>query len=1529
MAVRTGRKRAACARNRTSVVGHGVGGHHTGRGRNAVSLVRLLKSGRLRDGLLATSCLVIASAALPAAVSAQSLPQGGVVVGGSATITQTSPTQLTINQSTLRAVTNWNSFSIGTGNSVKIAQPGTSSVSVNQVVGPSASAIFGSLTSNGQVVVANPNGVWFGPGSHVDVAGLVATTATMSPASVSGFMAGGKLNFDTAGSPTASVVNDGTITIGSAGLAAFVAPGVANNGIIQARLGKVQLASGNTYTLDLNGDGLVQLAVSDKVLQQAMGPDGKPLSAAVVNSGQILADGGSVYLTANVAKNVVNNVIDMSGVIEARAATVAGGDIILSGGDGGQVAVSGTLDASGLGAGQTGGTVKVLGQNVALNAGASINVSGDAGGGTALIGGNFHGAGPEPNAQTTYVDAAAAVAADAVTYGNGGNVAVWADISTVFNGTITARGGTFGGDGGFVETSGKQFLTVDTGFVNTLAPLGRVGTWLLDPQDITIVATGGTATLGDVGSFGANPGASEQINAGTIMLAASNVVLQATDNITFGALIAMQNNGVGLTAQAGNNIVVNAGTGITTRGGAITLSANDPASGAQTGTGSISIASALDATNGNTAAGAAVTLTTNNGGSITSSGFISSGAGAVAIAGNGVTLAGVTTSGQTIGVTSGGGMVLNGLLSTNGNGGLGGAINLTAGGNVGLGLNGSTLRTAGGTVTIDAGSVTSVAPGLNSPGISTSVVGVTGGVNGGAVTITTTTGGVSIGGTINTESSFGGTAGNVTIAAAGDVTLGAGLSNPTANSAVLAVGLGTSAAGQVAGNGGNVSISGGNISLLSSLSTFGGAATAAGSTSNGGNAGSITLNGTGAVTIGTAATGNLVGLNSGGGSSLNGAGGNAGAVSVSGNTIALDRVLASGGNTISVAGGGSNGAAGNGANVTLAATASSGNAITFYGNAESPTDTSSNTATSFITVSARSGLQGNSSATSIDGVLGGTGGSVTIGGAGGGMLAGSAIIRLMNDSSASSFNGGATVRIIAGGSAGNLNNGSVLINGPVEAATSNVESLRLHATNASLTVAGDIGGQTAVNSLVFGTGRATVGSEGSITLGGPVTAGTQVIDLRSSGSLTFNGLVTTPAFTLTAGTTAVAMNAGANFTGTVSGLSSVGSLILGGTFGFTGAGLSVDQTIPLTLSGPTTLNTPNGGITLAAVDGATTAGEALSLNAGGAVTLNGPLGGSISLGAVTVNGNSLFVGGNVTTAGQSIDLTSGSGGIITAGVLDTTGNGTASGGAVNLTANAGGNVTTSAGITAGSGTVTVSGTGVTLDGATTAGSTIALTSSGGGVVVNGALITNANNAMGGAVTLTATAGDNVTTNAGIVAGGPVTVSGNGLSINSVTTFGQAIDLTSGSAGIVVTGSSLFTNGNGALGGAINIAANAGGNVTVQGSLFAGGPVAIAGNGITTNDVVTLGSAISMTGGSGGIVAGPLITNANSTVGGAISLTANSGGSVTLNSDIISGAGAVTMSGSAVNVRGITTAGQNIELTGGSGGISAAGVLNTT
>lgn len=498
--------------------------------------------------VLATSC-------------AEANPQGGTVVGGQATISQPAPNNVTVKQQSPKAIIDWRSFSIGGGESVLFSQPSPSSVALNRVIGNDLSSIAGSLSANGIVFLVNPNGVVFTRTAKVDVNGLIATTSDIAN---SDFMAG-KFNFTVPGLPGSGVVNEGTITAAQGGLVGLVAPWVRNDGVISARLGRISLVSGDAFTVDLYGDQLIQFAVPVVPTNDAAPANG----ALITNTGTISAKGGTVTLTADTAQRIVDQAINTTGLVEASAVREEGGEIVLDGGAGGGVQVAGALDASG----KTGGTVKILGANVALNAGARIDVSGDAGGGTALIGGNFHGAGPERNAVSTTVASGATINANALASGDGGHVAVWSEQQTIFNGLISARGGTRSGDGGFVETSSSNALSSQTGVVDTFAPNGQTGSWLLDPLNIWIIS-GGTSTLSSASPFGSNPSQLEQIDPSVINSSLTNVTLQAASSIDFMSPISMSHDFVGITAQAGGGIAVHAS--ITTRGGAILLSANDP-----------------------------------------------------------------------------------------------------------------------------------------------------------------------------------------------------------------------------------------------------------------------------------------------------------------------------------------------------------------------------------------------------------------------------------------------------------------------------------------------------------------------------------------------------------------------------------------------------------------------------------------------------------------------------------------------------------------------------------------------------------------------------------------------------------------------------------------------------------------------------------------------------------------------------------------------------------------------------------------
>ena len=523
--------------------------------------------------LLATTALTAPLLITPAL--AQNLPTGGSVAAGSVAVAQPSATRLNIVQSSQSAVVNWQSFSIGAGSAVNIVQPNASSAILNRVTGDTPSSIAGSLTANGQVYLVNPNGIAITSSGTVNTGGgFVASTLGITD---SDFMAG-RRRFSGNGS-SADVSNAGAIRVGRGGYAALIGGTVSNSGSIDVPLGKVGLGSGEQVTLDFSGDGFLQVAVPTK----AGGAD-----ALIRNSGRIRADGGSITISAATAREAARDAVNISGLVQARSISGHNGAIVISGGAGGRVAVSGRVSTAARRG--TGGKIAVTGRDIALT-GARIDASGRSGGGTVNIGGNYQGQGPLQRADSVSIDAATTIRADATQTGRGGNVVVWSDQLTSFAGTITARGGREGGDGGNAEVSGKAVLDY-RGFADLSAAKGAFGTLLLDPYNVII----STSVNNTGGSFTANTNDSI-INVATLQnqLAGANVGIttgvggaQAGD-ITMASPLTWAS-GTTLTLNAYHSIAVNAPVTITGAGG-LDLTTNNGGSG-----GTLSFAGGLQYT---------------------------------------------------------------------------------------------------------------------------------------------------------------------------------------------------------------------------------------------------------------------------------------------------------------------------------------------------------------------------------------------------------------------------------------------------------------------------------------------------------------------------------------------------------------------------------------------------------------------------------------------------------------------------------------------------------------------------------------------------------------------------------------------------------------------------------------------------------------------------------------------------------------------------------------------------------------------
>ncbi len=419
-------------------------------------------------------------------VAAQGLPGGLNVQQGQASVNTVGNAMTVTNSS--GAILNWQSFSIGAGNSVRFQQPDVSSKVLNRVTGTDPSSILGSLNSNGSVWLLNPNGVLFGSGARVDVAGLVASTLSLPDAD----WLAGRYGFTAMPGAAGDVVNDGQIRTPLGGRVLLLSSnGVSNDGLIDAPGGQVMLAAGQR--IDVVDTGTPNLVL------QVTAPQGKAL-----NLGTLSASGGRIDVQAGI--------VNQQGIVSADTMEQgAHGEVVLRGGEsvsldagsvtsargpsGGQVVVdsgagdnlvAGTVDASG--SAGTGGQVRLLGHHVGLLDGARVDASGTLGGGEALVGGGARGLDPTvPNAQATFLAPGATIAADALDRGDGGHIVLWGNDATRAYGTLTARGGAASGNGGTIETSGG-WLDARPALVSTAAPHGLAGEWLLDPNDILIGA---------------------------------------------------------------------------------------------------------------------------------------------------------------------------------------------------------------------------------------------------------------------------------------------------------------------------------------------------------------------------------------------------------------------------------------------------------------------------------------------------------------------------------------------------------------------------------------------------------------------------------------------------------------------------------------------------------------------------------------------------------------------------------------------------------------------------------------------------------------------------------------------------------------------------------------------------------------------------------------------------------------------------------------------------------------------------------
>ena len=680
--------------------------------------------------LLDVACGLFLSTA-STSLSVIAAPQGGEVVSGQGSITTPSSSVTQIQQLSNNLVIDWQSFNVSANELVQFSQPSSTSAVLNQINDISPSEIYGSIDANGLVFLINPNGILFGEGAHIQVNGLFATNLEIDS---SRFMSG-DYAFESMGMVDGMIVNRGVISASTGGVSLVSDTGVVNEGQILATVGSVNLAVAKSVTLDFTGDGMLQLSVSGDVLENA-----QALDDAIKNTGEIIAEGGDVLISGQVARDVFTNVVNNTGVIKATRVINEGGVITLAG-PSGDINNSGTLDVSGTEAGEvvvsaenithsglidasaeegdggsvvlqssndtflqgqslttaqanngTGGTVHILGNRVGLFDESQVDASGFTGGGEVLIGGDYQGSNVDvQNASQTYVGANTSIVADATDVGDGGKIIVWADNTTRFYGDVSAKGGANGGDGGFAEVSGKLGL-IKKGMVDLTAAHGDTGTLLLDPSVITITA--GTAD----GDDDTDANATDLINdsgsntAGTIQFGDTGA---ADPFVIYESEIEAQSATADIILQATDGIGVSGSSTILLASGSdLTMETRNAAAEGSTG---IDLTGMTFETQG---AGTITLRTGTDGGDAGTANIIT---GGLTTAGGSVTISAEGSASTDNIVTNGGDLLVTSSTDSNINNSI-----ATAGGNVDIDAGDSVLidgaiTTTGGNLNIDAG----------------------------------------------------------------------------------------------------------------------------------------------------------------------------------------------------------------------------------------------------------------------------------------------------------------------------------------------------------------------------------------------------------------------------------------------------------------------------------------------------------------------------------------------------------------------------------------------------------------------------------------------------------------------------------------------------------------------------------------------------------------------------------------------------------------------------------------------------------
>jgi len=391
-----------------------------------------------------------------------------------------------------------------------LADPTTQNIFA-RVIGGDPSQINGLLTVLGgspNFYLMNPAGIVFGANARLDVPGsFVATTATALEFANGTLFAyennqyqdlvGNPLGFHFSPTDSGAIINGGDLTVNPGQELGLIGSTVLNTGTLTAPGGTVQVIGvPDSHYVRISQPGML---LSLEIDAQSLG--------------------ASAQITALDLPALLTGSPDVTGArVENDAIYVDHADLAIPTTPG-LVVLTGGIDVQD-GAGHR-GRIGVDGDRLAL-INANLDASGATGGGDIQIG---------KVAQKVLINSNSRILANTTgPEGDGGNMIIWSNESTAAAGTFEARGGAAGGDGGFIEVSGKVNLAYN-GNADLSAPQGQAGTLLFDPKNIFIGAT--NIHGGQLPNIfqATDPGVDYFISTTALNALTGNVVLEATDHI--------------------------------------------------------------------------------------------------------------------------------------------------------------------------------------------------------------------------------------------------------------------------------------------------------------------------------------------------------------------------------------------------------------------------------------------------------------------------------------------------------------------------------------------------------------------------------------------------------------------------------------------------------------------------------------------------------------------------------------------------------------------------------------------------------------------------------------------------------------------------------------------------------------------------------------------------------------------------------------------------------------------------------------